>query len=213
MWHSTKLADYLERDIDARGKISSAMIYPAVVACMAVVVVIVLATFVMPKFVTFFKSFNAKLPLPTRMLLSVSNFVGHWWFAILGVLVLIIVAGMVMRRSRSGRARIDAVILKLPVLGDLVRAAILERVCRILASMIKAGVPLPDAMRVTAESANNAVYRDGLTTVREQMMEGRGLSEPLAQTGLFPGGLLAQMFRVGEETGTLDEQLSTAASL
>jgi type IV pilus assembly protein PilC len=102
-------------------------------------------------------------------------------------------------------------ILKLPILGDLVRTAIIERICRILSSMIKAGVALPDAMRVTAESSNNAVYRDGLSHVRDQMMEGEGLAEPLSRTGLFPGAA-RQMFRVGEETGTLDAQLATAAS-
>ena len=102
-------------------------------------------------------------------------------------------------------------ILKLPILGDLVRTAIIERVCRILSSMLRAGVSLPDAMRVTAESANNAVYSRGLSTVREEMIEGQGLAEPLARTGLFPGAA-RQMFRVGEETGTLDTQLATAAS-
>ena len=91
------------------------------------------------------------------------------------------------------------------------RTAIIERVCRILSSMIKAGVSLPDAMKVTAESANNAVYRKGLNTVREEMMEGQGLAEPLGETGLFPGAA-RQMFRVGEETGTLDAQLATAAN-
>jgi type IV pilus assembly protein PilC len=206
-----QLADYLDRDIEARGKITSAMIYPAVVAAMAVVVVIVLATFVMPKFVVFFKSFNAKLPLPTRMLLSVSNFVGDWWWAILAGIVAVIAVIIAVRRSPGGRARIDSVILKLPILGDLVSTAVIERVCRVLSAMIRAGVSLPDAMRVTADSANNAVFRQGLSTVREEMMEGQGLAEPLARTGLFPGAA-RQMFRVGEETGTLDAQLSTAAS-
>lgn len=206
-----QLGDYLERDIEARGKVTSAMIYPAVVFCMAIVVVVILATFVMPKFVVFFQSFNAKLPLPTRMLLSVSNFVNHWWWAILGVIILIIVTAMSMRRSHAGRAWIDSMILKLPILGDLVQTAIIERVCRILSSMVRAGVALPDAMKVTAESANNAVYRDGLSAVREEMMEGQGLAEPLARTGLFPGAA-RQMFRVGEETGTLDTQLATAAT-
>jgi type IV pilus assembly protein PilC len=206
-----QLADYIDRDIEARGKITGAMIYPSVVAVMAVVVVVVLATFVMPKFVTFFKSFNAKLPLPTRMLLSASNFVSTYWWAILGGILIITVSFIAMRRSHAGKARLDSIILKLPVLGDLVRTAIIERVCRILSSMIRAGVALPDAMRVTAESSNNAVYRDGLNHVRDEMMEGRGLAEPLAQTGLFPGAA-RQMIRVGEETGTLDAQLETAAT-
>ena len=182
-----QLGDYIDRDIEARGKITGAMIYPAVVAVMAIVVVVVLATFVMPKFVTFFKSFNAQLPLPTRMLLGASNFVSTWWFAILGAIVLAAVGIIVLRRSRSGRAWLDSMVLKLPVVGDLVRTAVIERICRILSSMIRAGVALPDAMRVTAESSNNAVYREGLSTVRDEMMEGQGLAEPLGRTGLFPG--------------------------
>jgi type IV pilus assembly protein PilC len=206
-----QLADYLDRDIEARSKITSALVYPAVVAVMAVVVVIILATFVMPKFVVFFKSFNAQLPLPTRMLLSVSNFFTHWWWAILAVIVLAIVGIIAMRRSRSGKALIDSIVLRLPILGDLVRTAIIERICRILSSMLKAGVSLPEAMRVTAESANNSVYSGGIATVREEMIEGQGLAAPLARTGLFPGAA-RQMFRVGEETGTLDAQLATAAA-
>jgi type IV pilus assembly protein PilC len=101
--------------------------------------------------------------------------------------------------------------LRVPVLGDLVTAVIMERICRILSSMIQAGVPLPEAMAVTSTASNNAVYRNGLNHVREEMMEGQGLSEPVARTGLFPGAA-RQMFRVGEETGTLDEQLELAAS-
>jgi type IV pilus assembly protein PilC len=205
-----QLGDYLERDIEARGKITGALIYPSVVAVMAIGVVVILATFVMPRFVTFFKSFNAQLPLPTRMLLSVSNFVSNWWFAILGVIVIAVVGIIALRRSHAGKTWIDMVVLKLPVLGDLVSTAVIERTCRILSSMLRAGVALPDAMRVTAESASNEVYRKGLSTVREEMMEGQGLAEPLGRTGLFPGAA-RQMFRVGEETGTLDAQLATAS--
>jgi type IV pilus assembly protein PilC len=206
-----QLADYLDRDIEARSKVTSAMVYPSVVAVMAVLVVVVLATFVMPKFVVFFASFKAKLPLPTRMLLGASNFVSHWWWAIAAVILVFVIGFIALRRSHSGRAWLDTVILRLPILGDLVQTAIIERICRILASMIRAGVALPDAMRVTAESSNNAVYRNGLSTVRDEMMEGEGLAGPLARTGLFPGAA-RQMFRVGEETGTLDAQLATAAS-
>jgi type IV pilus assembly protein PilC len=91
------------------------------------------------------------------------------------------------------------------------QAIIIERICRILSSMIHAGVPLPEAMAVTSTASNNAVYRKGLNQIREEMMEGQGLSEPVARTGLFPGAA-RQMFRVGEETGTLDEQLELAAA-
>ncbi len=206
-----QLADYIERDIDARGKITSALIYPAVVFVMAVVTVIILATFVLPRFKTFFQSFHATLPLPTRMLLAVSNFVSTYWFAIVGGMLLLVVAYIVLRRWHKGRAWLDSIVLKLPVMGDMVEAVIMERICRILSSMIHAGVALPEAMAVTSIASNNAVYRNALDQVREEMMEGQGLSVPVARTGLFPGAA-RQMFRVGEETGTLDQQLDLAAS-
>jgi type IV pilus assembly protein PilC len=206
-----QLADYIERDVEARSTLTSAMIYPAVVGFMAIVVVVVLATFVMPRFVVFFKSLNAKLPLPTRMLLSGTAFFSKWWFVFVGLLIVSIVTFVSMRRSSGGRAILDSMILKLPVLGLLVQAAILERICRVLSSMIRAGVDLPQAMAVTADASNNAVYRKGINSIRDEMMQGQGLAEPLARTKLFPGAA-RQMFRVGEETGTLDTQLDTAAS-
>jgi type IV pilus assembly protein PilC len=206
-----QLADYIERDVEARSTLTSALIYPAVVFCMSIGVVIVLATFVMPRFVVFFKSLHAKLPLPTRMLLSASSAFSTYWYAILAVIIAVVVGFVSMRRSDKGRALLDSFILKLPVLGLLVQAAVLERVCRVLSSMLKAGVDLPQAMAVTAEASNNAVYRNGLGHIREQMMEGQGLAAPLAETKIFPGAA-KQMFRVGEETGTLDVQLETAAA-
>lgn len=206
-----QLADYIERDIDARGKITGALIYPCVVLVMSIATVIILATFVLPRFKTFFDSFHATLPLPTRMLLSVANFIGNWWFLLVGGLVLIIAGGIALHRWPKGKAWLDSLILRAPVLGDLVQAVIMERICRILSSMIHAGVALPEAMAVTSNAANNAVYKEGLAEVRDDMMEGQGLSGPIARTGLFPGAA-RQMFRVGEETGTLDEQLELAAS-
>ncbi len=206
-----QLADYIERDTEARSKFISAMVYPGIVLCMSVVVVVVLAVFVLPRFVTFFKSFGAKLPLPTRMLLGASSFVSTWWWALLLVLLGLVVSFIAMRRNPKGRAKLDAISLKVPVLGDLLRAAILERICRVLSSMIQAGVDLPRSLTVTADSTNNAVYHDAIEHIRELMMEGKGLAEPLGETGLFPAAA-RQMFRVGEETGTLDQQLTVAAS-
>jgi type IV pilus assembly protein PilC len=205
-----QLADYIERDQKARSKITAALIYPAVVACMSVVTVLVLAVFVLPRFTVFFKSLNAKLPLVTRMMMAGSSFVGHWWYAEAGAVVIIVGGFITMRRSDGGRAQLDGLMLKLPVVGALTQTAILERVCRILSSMLKAGVDLPRSMAVTADSANNAVYHKALEGVREAMMEGQGLAGPIARTGLFPGAA-RQMFRVGEETGTLDQQLAVAA--
>jgi type IV pilus assembly protein PilC len=205
-----QLADYIERDVEARSTLTSAMIYPAVTLLMSIVVVLVLGVFVMPRFVVFFKSLNAKLPLPTRMLLGATSLFSHWWFVFMGLVVALIVGFVAMRRSPKGKMILDGIILKLPVLGDLVQAAVLERICRVLSSMIRAGVDLPQALAVTADASNNSVYRRGLSHIREEMMEGQGLAVPLARTELFPGAA-QQMFRVGEETGTLDLQLETAA--
>ncbi|MHB2027472.1 MAG: type II secretion system F family protein [Acidimicrobiales bacterium] len=206
-----QLADYIERDEKARSKVKAALVYPIVVACMSVVTVLILTLFVLPRFTVFFKSLHAKLPLVTRMMMAMSGFVIHWWYAE-GALVLVLFVGFTaMRRSDKGRAQLDGLMLRLPVVGDLTQTAILERVCRILSSMLRAGVDLPRSMAVTADSTNNAVYYNALQVIREAMMEGQGLAGPIARSGLFPGAA-RQMFRVGEETGTLDQQLDVAAT-
>jgi type IV pilus assembly protein PilC len=206
-----QLADYIDRDTKARSKITQALIYPSVVAGMSVMTVLVLAVFVLPKFVTFFKSLNAKLPLPTRMMLSMSGFVSTWWYVIIGGVILLITGFTLLKRSDGGKAIIDRFLLRAPLIGDLTQTSILERTCRILSSMLRAGVDLPRSLTIAAESANNSVYRNALLAVREDTMEGQGLAGPIARSGLFPGAA-RQMFRVGEETGTLDEQLSVAAA-
>jgi type IV pilus assembly protein PilC len=205
-----QLAEYIDRDQVARTKVTSALIYPAVVACMSVVTVLVLTVFVLPRFRTFFASLHAKLPLVTRLLMSAATFIGTWWYAELALVIIIVAGYTAMRRSDKGRAQLDAIILKLPVIGDITQTAVLERICRILSSMLRAGVDLPRSMAVTADSANNAVFHKALDDVRDAMMQGQGLAGPIARTGLFPGAA-RQMFRVGEETGTLDQQLSVAA--
>jgi type IV pilus assembly protein PilC len=205
-----EVADYVDRDLEARRKIQSALFYPAVVLMMSIATVLVLTIFVLPRFEKFFKDLHAKLPLPTRMLLSTTGFMTANWVLIV---VALLVAGLTIGfgpRTPKGRAIRDRLVLKLPVVGDLVRGAIVERFCRTLSSMVRSGVPLPEALVVTSDGTNNVVYRDGLTQVREAMLQGEGLAGPLARTGLFPGAA-RQMIRVGEETGTLDIQLHTSA--
>jgi type IV pilus assembly protein PilC len=205
-----QLSDYIDRDVEARRKVTSALTYPIVIAFMSVVVVIVLVAFVLPRFQKFFNDLHAKLPLPTRMLLHISSWLTDFWYVPVGAAVAMTVAFLLMVRTESGRHVRDRVLLGTPVLGDVLRHVVLERFCRILSSMMAAGVPLPEAMRVTSEATSNAVYRQGLNEARAAMMRGEGLAKPLADTGLFPGSA-RQMFRVGENTGTLDEQLETAA--
>ncbi len=179
---------------------------------MSVVTVLVLAVFVMPRFEVFFASLARQIAAghphaPQHDLVHGQVVVRR----ILAVVVIIVGGLMAMRRSPGGKAKLDAFQLKIPVIGDLTETAIIERTCRVLASMLRAGVDLPRSMAVTAESANNAVYRNALEKIREAMMQGQGLAEPIAQSGLFPAAA-RQMFRVGEETGTLDQQLEVAAA-
>jgi len=205
-----QLSDYIERETEAKGKLSAALVYPGIIMLMSIVTILVMAVFVLPRFRTFFASLHAKLPLPTRMLLGMTGLVTTYWYLVVLVLVGGPIALGVTMRTKPGRAWLDAVALKIPVLGDLIAHSMLERICRVLSSMLRAGVPLPEAMSVTADSTNNAVWRRGIRSAREEMLEGQGLSGPLTRTGLFPGAA-RQMFRVGEETGTLDEQLLIAA--
>lgn len=206
-----QLAGYIERDIEARRKIVSALVYPAIVFALSIVAAIVITVYVIPKFETFFASLHARLPLPTRMLLSIAHFLSHKWFIWGGVLLLFAISLLLLRVTARGRRVADTLVLKLPVVGDIVRFAILERFCRILSSMAGAGVPLPEALAVTTDTTGNAVFRGGLVHAQEAMVRGEGLAGPLAETGLFPAAA-RQMLRVGEETGTLDDQMATAAS-
>jgi type IV pilus assembly protein PilC len=205
-----QLSDYIERDLEARRKVTSALTYPAVIAGLSVVVVVVLVSFVLPRFKTFFDSLNTELPLPTRMLLAMSGFLTDWWLVMVGGLLALLISLIAGLRTQRGKALRDTVLLKLPVFGDLMEHVVLERFCRILSSMMQAGVPLPSAMAVTTEATSNHVYKKGLVEAREAMMRGEGLAGPLNDTGLFPPSA-RQMFRVGENTGTLDQQLETAA--
>jgi type IV pilus assembly protein PilC len=205
-----RLAIYIERDLEARRKIQAAMIYPIVIMIMSVVTITVLAAFVLPKFKVFFKSLNAKLPLPTRMLLAVTDFLTAWWWALgAGVVVVVLIVLAVLRTER-GRYGRDRLFLSIPVVGTTIQFALVERFCRILASMVSAGVALPEALRVATDALRNKVYIRSLSGVNEAMLEGQGIATPLAKTALFPGTAV-QMLRVGEETGTLDNQLEVTA--
>lgn len=205
-----QLSKYLERDEEARRKIKSAMVYPSIIAGMSVVTVVVLSVFVLPQFKVFFASLHATLPLPTRMLLATTDFFGKWWWALLlGVLTLALM-GFIAVRTPPGRYARDRMVLALPVVGDTVQFALVERFCRILSSMVGAGVPLPQALQVSTDSLRNVVFSRALAEVADAMLEGEGLATPLVRSRLFPP-TAAQMMRVGEETGTLDTQLSVTA--
>ena len=205
-----RLSGYIERDLEARRKLKSAMMYPLIVSAMSMVTVLILAIYVLPKFEDFFADLDAELPLPTRILMGITGFLGDWWWAIGGGIVALVVLFIAITRTRGGKYARDALLLKVPVLGETIQYALVERFCRVLASMVSAGVSLTEGLAVTTEAMRNRVYMQRLGEVSEQMLEGQGIAGPLARTGIFPG-TATQMLRVGEDTGSLDTQLEVTA--
>jgi type IV pilus assembly protein PilC len=205
-----ELAGYIKRDLEARNKIKSALVYPLIILVMAIATVIVLATFVLPRFKTFFEGFDATLPLPTRMLIGFTDFISNYWLYIIAALVLLIAIPMALVRTSRGRRSKDKLVLRLPVIGQIILFAIIERFCRLLATMMRAGVPLPEAMGVLGDSTKNVIFKEGIDDVHGAMMRGQGLAQPMGATGLFPGAVI-QMVKVGENTGTLNEQLTVGS--
>lgn len=204
-----QLSEYLERDVEARQKVKSALTYPAIVFVMSIATVVILVAWVLPRFTSFFEEFDAELPLPTRMLLNMSHFVQAWWWALIVGVTAVTLAIYLFQKSAPGRMLRDRLILRTPLIGVIARYAVVERFCRLVSAMTKAGVPLPEAMQAAIEGANNRVYQKALEQVRDAMLEGEGIADPVAATELFPAAAV-QMLRVGEETGTLDEQLDAA---
>jgi type IV pilus assembly protein PilC len=204
------LAGYLEREVETRSKVVAALSYPGVVMVMAMVTVVILAGYVLPQFKPLFEELDAELPLSTRSLLFVATLFSTLWYIPFSVFCVIAGFNYWLFKTPSGRPVRDRMVLKLPVIKGIVEYAILERFCRILAAMVRAGVPLPEGMKTTTEATSNTVFRERLEIAQVEMVEGGGFAKPLAATELFPGAA-KQMFKVGEETGTLDRQLEVAS--
>lgn len=205
------LAEYLEREVETRSKITSALAYPMVVVCLAIVTVAILALYVLPQFKDLFLDMDAELPLPTRMLLAVTSLFTDYVYIPAAGLLLLVSFSVWLFRSETGRWVKDRLVVRIPVVRGIIDYSMLERCCRILGAMLRAGVPLPIALRTTTESIPNSVYRERLQVVQDAVLEGAGFARPVAESGMFPGAA-RQMFKVGEETGTLDQQLQVASS-
>lgn len=202
-----QLSSYMERDLEARNKLRAALMYPSVIAVAAIGVVVLMATYVLPKLTDFFADWGAKMPLSTRILMGISDFFANYWYVT--PLVFLGIVGLIMAGKYTDRGRHirDTMLLKLPLIRDVVRFAAVERFSRILASMLSAGVPMPEAMAAATRSTNNSVFEAQLKTVGEAMLQGEGMAGPIAVSDAFPRAAM-HMIRVGEETGTLDDQLS-----
>jgi len=205
-----QLGEYLEREAETKRELKSALTYPVIVFCLSIVALVIMATYVLPKFRDLYSSLNAHLPLPTRMLLSFTNFMSNWWWLIALIGIALAIGAVALLGGKHGKERRDKLVLRLPAVGPLMHLVCVERFCSVLAALVHTGVPLPDAVQVSADSTNNRVYQQKLAVVRDAMMRGDGLARPIAATGIFPPAA-RQMIRVGESTGSLDTQLDSAA--
>ena len=205
-----QMADHLERSALTGKKIKSAMSYPIMIAVVAVVVVFVLVAFVLPKFNDLYESFGAKLPITTRIVISLSKWFTHYGlYVILGILLL---AGLAYAYTRTpaGKYQWHRLLLSLPVVGRINLLNELSCCCRIMALLFKVGLPLPEIMVLAIRGTSNTVMAEALTGVQQDLIQGEGLSKPMAKRKLFLP-LMVQMVGVGEETGNLDNTLNTVA--
>src|SRR5262249_17640312 len=201
---------YVEKAVKLRSAVKSALIYPVAVVSIAVLIVGALLKWVVPIFANLFVGLGVALPLPTRIVIGLSAFVGHfWWFFIAGG-VGIVYGLKQVRKSPKGRYYFDATLLKLPAIGMLLRKIAVGRFTRTLGTLITSGVPILEGLSITARTSGNAVMEEALMKVRKAIEEGRTIVDPLRECGVFPN-MVTQMIGVGEATGAMDAMLQKIA--
>ncbi len=205
-----RLALYVEKAVKLKSAVKSALIYPVAVVSLAVLIVGALLKWVVPIFANLFLGLGVALPLPTRIVMGLSAFVGQfWWFFILGTVGLVFGLKYV-RKHPKGRYYFDFTLLKLPVLGILLRKIAVARFTRTLGTLITSGVPILEGLSITARTSGNAVLEEALMKVRKAIEEGRTIVDPLRESGVFPN-MVTQMIGVGEATGAMDAMLQKIA--
>jgi len=208
-----RLAIFIEKDMDLRRKVKSAMTYPIVVLFFATVIVLVLTTWVLPQFIQVFKDLGLKddqFPAPTRMLMHTSDFIiQKWWMVILIIIGLVMVFNRV-KATKTGKRVWDALALKMPVFGGLTHKIAIARFARTLATLMGSGVPILQAMETTAGTITNDLIADAVLAARANIRQGDTIADPLAASKQFPP-MVVQMVTIGEETGQLDDMLSKVA--
>jgi len=205
-----QMADYLERSATMEKKIKNALTYPFILGIVAVVVVGILVTFVMPSFVGLYAQFGAELPLPARMLMGLTDLLLQYGLYLLLVIAAAVVLGYTYIKTPAGKYQLDKLLLSLPVVGRINLLSELSRCCRTMALLFRVGLPLPEVMSLAIHGSNNKVMVEALTEVQQELIRGQGLSKPMAERELFLP-LMVQMVGVGEETGNLDNTLTTVA--
>jgi type IV pilus assembly protein PilC len=205
-----RLATYIEKAVKLNSQVKSAMIYPVAVIGIACIVVAVILWKVIPVFASLFASLGAELPLPTQIVIALSNFIGGFWWLIL---MLGFAGSFAIRKyhgTYKGKRVIDGTMLRMPIIGLLLRKIAVARFCRTLATLTSSGVPILDGLQITARTAGNAIVEDAIMATRKSVEEGKTISEPLGDTDVFPS-MVVQMIAVGEQTGALDTMLSKIA--
>jgi len=205
-----RLAAYIEKAAALKRKVKSAMIYPASIMGVAGLVVVFMLTFVIPTFTKMFKDLGAELPLPTQIVVWLSDFMRSYILLIIAGVVGCFFALRAYYRSEKGRSIIDALLLKLPVIGTLIRKVAVARFTRTLGTLVSSGVPILEGLRITARTAGNKVVEKAVMQCRAAVTAGKTLAEPLKASGVFPP-MVIQMISVGEQTGALDAMLSKIA--
>jgi type IV pilus assembly protein PilC len=205
-----RLAVYIEKSVKLKGQVKSAMIYPIAVIVIASIVVAAILWKVIPTFANLFAGLGAQLPLPTRIVIAASEFlVSYGWI----LLIVLPLAGWGFKRyyeTEAGRRAVDAISLKLPVLGNILRKIAVARFCRTLSTLLASGVPILDGLDITARTAGNAIIEDAVQKTRSSIERGETVSGPLRETNVFPS-MVVQMINVGETTGALDAMLAKIA--
>src|SRR5438477_3621462 len=205
-----RLAQFLEKNDAIVRKVKGAMVYPAVICSVAVIAVSVLLIFVIPTFQNMFASVNLELPLPTRIVIGMSNLLKNYWWALLGVIGFTVFGITRYYKTPAGRLQIDRLLLRMPVLGDVLRKSAVSRFTRTLGTLISSGVSILDGLEITARTAGNMVIHNAVMESRASIAGGETIAQPLAKSKVFPP-MVISMIAVGEQTGGLDEMLSKIA--
>ncbi|MCP5522809.1 MAG: type II secretion system F family protein [Verrucomicrobiales bacterium] len=205
-----RLATHYSRFAEVQQKFKAALIYPAVVCCVGIAIMIFFMTFMLPKFLTIFEGMNVALPLPTRLLIGASHlFSGFWWVG-----VLLAVAGFVMfrryRATPAGRAAIDRLKMQAPVLGPVVRLNLFAQFARTLGTLLHNGVPVLRALRIAEDIMPNRILREAIARTREEVTDGKTIAQPLARSKVFPQ-IMIDLIRIGEDTGDVPGSLNNLA--
>ncbi len=206
-----RLADYLEKADAIKRKVKGAMVYPAAIVIVSVVAVAILLTFVIPTFATLFKDLGGQLPLPTRIVIALSDFLRKYFLLIVAVIIGLIIAVRYYYKTEVGRLQIDSLMIKVPIFGTLIKKQAIARFSRTLSTLLSSGVNILDALEITSGTTGNKLVENAVLRSRTSIAQGESIADPLSkEKALFPP-MVVQMITIGEQTGGLDEMLSKVA--